>query len=371
MKNCLLILLCAVAFCVGCKHKNYIPAVTDVITLSLESKDDNLISKFIDSVSYVCLEEKEGFYFSYIYKLKIHGDYIYVLDDLMSRNSLLRFDRSGKFDRSISRRGNGPQEYVNLRDFCVTSSNIYLYDGQKSKVLIYDLDCNFLSEHTLPFNADAMMALDNNKYLFSLMLSNTRDKLVITDSEFNIETVLLSFSEDFMDNKFTNNIFQEVGDRIIYNKPVNDTIYTISRLGELGKTYYVDFKSNKVPTEIADDYQLISDNRETKSYQYFYDTPIIVDSLMVGLIYNSSTKAALSVDVNNNSYTISNFEPNSVDFDKTVLFPLYATDEYIVGYFDIQVYDFLRVKPNLSPDMIEKMKNGDRIICFYHLTKNL
>lgn len=58
-----------------------------------------------------------------------------------SQNKFLRFDKDGKFIKTIDRRGGGPEEYQREYSSCVKDGRLYVLDFDK--IMVYDLDGNY------------------------------------------------------------------------------------------------------------------------------------------------------------------------------------------------------------------------------------
>lgn len=105
------------------------------------------VSEHFSTVECVPLETAEDILIGVITKAVRHGDFIYVAD----ANALYKFAPDGKFVAVLSKKGQGPDEYLNLSDFEVASDNevwllsrnarsIYLYtwDGEQKKKLQFE-----------------------------------------------------------------------------------------------------------------------------------------------------------------------------------------------------------------------------------------
>lgn len=178
---------------------------------------DEIKTELIDSIRILKLNENEKSYFVSISKLIVHNDTLYVFDRF-GRDLLMSFDRNGNCITTFSQKGGGPQEYVRLWDFDVDSKYVYLYDRAKQKMLYYDHTGNFVKSHSTSFRGDAFVVLQNNEYLFSLAKENKNYKLCMTDSTLTITKTLLSYQEEDIDDRMTDNLFQRVNNTIYYNK---------------------------------------------------------------------------------------------------------------------------------------------------------
>jgi hypothetical protein len=369
MKN-LFLLFCFTILLFSCKKGSY-NEISDkeeninVRNYELKKENRNILKNYIDSVSFLEIKEQGGHYFSSINKLIINDDHIFIFD-ILGSHTLLMFNKKGDFIRQIGMKGSGPHEYAMLWDFDIDSLYIYLYDRAKQKIFKYDFDGKFCDEKKLPFRADAFKILENNKYLFSLAKENTKYRLVLTDKDFNIEKHYFPYDDKDMDDKITDNIFQETNNIIIYNKPVNDNIYVFSKYGELLEGYYFDFGSQKVPDKLRYSYEELAKKRKNENYIYYYDAPIIINNLLIGKIFCGMNKATFLYDMESEEYLIKILNTNTFDFSDICL-PVFANDQYIVSWIDINIYESMKTKAVLSESMIKNLETGGRILCFHHL----
>jgi hypothetical protein len=101
-----------------------------VIAVQLETTDDCLVSNMIDRI-----KEFNGRYF--------------LID--RKQNAFFCFDSTGKYLFKIQSRGQGPNEYMWLDDFCIdTFNNQLILLDPFGAILSYDLDGKFISKTRLP-----------------------------------------------------------------------------------------------------------------------------------------------------------------------------------------------------------------------------
>ena len=72
---------------------------------------------------------------------------IYVWEE--QTESVFMFDENGKFIDKIADQGEGPREYLNIKNVSISDSLISIFDSQGAKILYYDMDCNYISTHSL------------------------------------------------------------------------------------------------------------------------------------------------------------------------------------------------------------------------------
>ncbi|MDR2146367.1 MAG: 6-bladed beta-propeller [Tannerella sp.] len=360
----LIIFLCACSFN-GNKRRQNSFVSNNIHILKLENKNIDLLSNFVDSISFLPLKEEDDFLFATINKLIIKENYIYLLDVWVT-NSLLVFDNSGNFVRKIGNRGGGPEDYVRLWDFDVDSTGVQIYDRATKQILKYDVHGNFLQKKETPFRADGFKLLTSQKYLFSLAKEDNLYQVILTDSNFQVKSSFFPYTKNYLDNKMTDNVFQEVQDTIFYNKLINDSIYSFSKDGELIGGVLFDFGSNIPPIDIRNDYAKMTGERKRRHFMYFYDTPFRVNNHWVGKMFNGQNKATFLYNTDTDEYYIYDLVDMKINYTD-IYMPLFSNKKYIVGWLNLDIYNSFNKKPVLDSAMINLLEEGGHLLCFYYL----
>jgi hypothetical protein len=119
-----------------------------------------------DAFEYIPLETNENILLSGIDKLLSDSLYYYILDT-KSQYGLYVFNKKGAFVRTVSSRGNGPGEFVNIYDFDIDENgNSYLLDADKKRILKFDSRGVFNDEFEYDFRAANFAYLGANNFLF-------------------------------------------------------------------------------------------------------------------------------------------------------------------------------------------------------------
>jgi hypothetical protein len=84
---------------------------------------------FVDKIKIIKLETTEKSLIGQLHKGIIDKDDIYIFDRRFHK--LLNFDTTGKHIRNIGSRGVGRGEFLEMRDVCISKSNVYTLDYQK------------------------------------------------------------------------------------------------------------------------------------------------------------------------------------------------------------------------------------------------
>lgn len=161
--------------------------------LTLEFEEETVIRESNDNEFYT---------FRYIWDLVVDSrGSIYLLD----HDRVLKFDKSGRFLRTIGRKGQGPGEYMKpLKLFIDGQDNLYISD-QGISLLKFDREGNFKEIIKLKFSIPFMPIEARNFYVSKdgRIVSFTRDyseegiirKLVLISQKGEIIKVLASFLE--------------------------------------------------------------------------------------------------------------------------------------------------------------------------------
>ncbi len=339
------------ASCSNNKSYSYIgDAPTEEISIS---SVDSLHSSLLGNVNFIKLQEPDET-FAEIEGIQVYNDTIYVFDK-MERNILMSFNKQGKHLVTFGERGNSKNEYTRLWAFDIDDQYVYAYDRGKKRMMYFTHDGKFVKVQETKFRGDSFKTLSNGKFLFSLALEKSLNKLVLTDNSLNIEKVLLSFNEKDKDNLAHNNILQKTDDKIVYNKEMSDSIYIFSENGKCINTYYMNFEGAKVPQEYKCDFEKLYDEGKSKDYAYIDDCPFLGDTtLLVPLAYKGRY-GVLYYDLETKKVK----KPKEITIGVPNL--LYATKNNLYGWMDSDTYGYIN-KTSVPKDVSSFIEKGGRVI---------
>ena len=245
--------------------------------------------ELVDSTQLICLQEDadRDLMIKSIRKISIKNDLIYISDYRNRGSRLIVFDNKGTAIHQIGAWGQGPGEYLNITDFYVTESgDVYIYDGRNDKVFLYDKHTKFIKDFKLNFEAENFVALNDNKFLFSLAPYNEgefKDKLIaITDKNFNVTSSQFKFDENIDKNWAFDYQLIEYDDKIIYNRPISNDIYTFTKDGVAAEIISFDFGTLNVQSNKLKDIEKLRESAD--SYSYIFATPILIENTLLTLI---------------------------------------------------------------------------------------
>jgi len=177
---------------------------------------------------------------------------LYVVEKMAK--GLFVFDDNGRFLSKIQSYGQGPEEYIEITAVSITDDRIIVFDQFSRKVLIYDLDCNYISQFSVNRNLPALdiFAIEDRMYYVSKMeevrnghgpyrLSSTNMKGGDLQKHipFDTATVWPGYTRV---NGIFNNISGDV--KLMYKR--TDTIYSVSNEGARAE-YIVDLGDKALP----------------------------------------------------------------------------------------------------------------------------
>lgn len=202
-----------------------------------EYEKKRLTIQEIGKVKYIKLETRDNCFISASFKLI--GLYLTENDIfLCTDNSILRFNKEGKFINSIGKKGQGPGEIKVLSDFILNElkKEIYIWDGSTQYLKCYNYDGVLKNAIRLETYGEDLGAVcdsfiictnyfgNNRPMAFLSSLNNGKTvKNLLTSRTSKDETGLsIKFYDKYTENLLYNN-------KVIYQNFINDTIYTIDK----------------------------------------------------------------------------------------------------------------------------------------------
>ncbi|MDR1372735.1 MAG: 6-bladed beta-propeller [Dysgonamonadaceae bacterium] len=366
------LLLLTVCFFYACqKDKLVVCENVDFHVKSIQwklSRDFHLNNR-IKNIQYIRLETSENSLFSNIDKLIIRDNRVYILD-ITGPKSLLVFDINGKFLHRTGRQGGGPGEYVKYINFDVLDGYVYLYDNSRRNMLIYNPNGKYVKSIKSSFSFFDFMILPDNKFLLALDIyekNNKNNRIIITEDLKKAEISLLAFGKDFNGNKMNVRSFHLYRDKIAYMSPVMDSLFILSKEGHIERAYYFDFGKHKVPEDLKNNYEELSQARKERDYAYIYNTPILVKNYVFADMFIGNAKGLAVFDTETGQSTYELIKPDNFDIKK-VNFPLFAmNDSVIVSYIDENIYGVIKDKVSFDLETTLHLSEGGVVLCLYEI----
>jgi hypothetical protein len=350
------------------RHQSQIDVETEIINFFdfkiIEFDDfDDIPNSLIKEKKYIKLDASaEDFLFKTIDKVKIYNDRIFILDTWVKK--LMVFDTTGKGIGKVGGIGQGPGEYLRIADFDVDNfGNIYFIDGTGGgydRLFVFDKNFKFVSVKKMPFEADIISCLPNNKLLFGLASwnkeENTSLKIALTDIELKTERSYLPYGEYFDDNYWISGYtFINCEDKIFYNKQIDDFVYEFSEKGLPTKSYLFDFGNKKVP----DKYKKEIQNNLDKFEQFccLKNFVVINEKYILGTLLDKTKTKNFIIDRNDKLLYLSKEFPRN---DKSYLTGY--CNNHIISYIYPNKYEDIQAM-DLPEDIKKHIENEDFVLC--------
>ncbi len=172
------------------------------------------LSELFESWFAIPLETNDSVLINNIDKIVIKNGYLFLAD--RKNMTIYQFDKKGHFIQLLERQGPGPEEYIDISDFAVRDSLLYVLSSPNRMINQYYLNGDFIRSYKLNdfyhyfdfLNEDTVVlysAFSNEqKYNFQLY-DMQNNKIVVSHSPFDEnQNYVLSkspFSEDYLESK--------------------------------------------------------------------------------------------------------------------------------------------------------------------------
>ncbi|MCR2007934.1 6-bladed beta-propeller [Bacteroides acidifaciens] len=326
---------------------------------------DTTLSKTIENIDFLALQIDENSDIYDVDKMVLKNDLIFMGDFHAAK--IVVYDLNGKVKFVLSKRGSGPQEYLELKSFAVDDSNIYILDNYRHVINVYDCRTGiFKRTMKLPFVAWDMEVLDNDHFIFAFVpleggqinMKQPPYKVWITDRELQITKKYFEYGKGEYEFVGKNTYFVPVQDGVIFNSMSSDD-FTVFFAEDSVKRIGIEF-SNRIPDKYRNERKKIFEDE----YNYISQTPIICKNYVVFEFSVGDNLISYIYDKNmgrfySNAYIDSYnylFQPETSYQDKLVSY----LDNYSL-YEELVRSGFTRANPTVE----QHLKNEGSILMFY------
>lgn len=247
------------------------------IVIDLKNNREQLLDEFIDSLSFIKLETRDDNLIGVISQIVFADSLIFIVDNTKAR-AIFVFDRQGRFKNKIGNIGNGPGEYVSIKNIAIVpdKNQIAVFDGQKETVLYYHYSGEYIHSERNQFGVNYLEFLSSGYKVFDVsgmslgnaVLNEYRDStLIVTNTD---NEIMYGACRDFYkEGKFNyvmHPALKRFGDEIYYSPNFSNMIY---RVGDscLTALYHIDIKGGMPPLNDNITSEIFSEY--TKRYAYF------------------------------------------------------------------------------------------------------
>lgn len=230
------------------------PLVTVPFEKGIETEKELKLSEIADRVDYIPLETNAKGLISYIKKISLTKEYIFIYD---IKNGILQFDRQGKFVRNIARKGQGPGEYIYIADFQIDepSKRVYILSGHSYRMLTYGFDGDFIREVNLPKEISEFVLAPDSVFTSYKKNSTGYEKTRLIRSDMKGDTLsyipyIEAFTMDYpkSSSSAVDNELYLMDGNVRLKEIYNDTLFTVLA-GGLKPEYIINMGSHKLPED--------------------------------------------------------------------------------------------------------------------------
>jgi len=231
--------------------------------ISVITVPDDITSKIldfsfiVDSTYYTKLSTSPASLIGDIDKILFIEERIIIVE-WQRRQSVLLFNRNGTFITKIGIQGNGPGEYLNIRDVAIdkTNAQIVLLDDFGRKLLFYDLDGKLLSFKRLFYYPVGFFIFDNGAFLFYQARDvnihipsscNFSLLFALPDQEIISKSLPYNYLEKYPMNKMGSlHSFNVCNKVALYNPIFTNLIYEIKEFNRIEARYSINIGSKDI-----------------------------------------------------------------------------------------------------------------------------
>lgn len=374
----LLLLLAFTIINTACRREKKIVNIS-VPSVEINPANDNLMvwDSLVSEVEFIKLQSDKISSFGNLYKGYVSNGNIYIFDRRLKIFNV--FDQDGKLVKSF-KKGRGPNELNDMRDFSLKDGKIYILDY--GKILCFaESNFNFISAWKIPnikgMNPDNIAVFSKNNYL----LWNSSPDLLDKSKEkyfYLYRIVNNKLKEEFLPFEFSSN-----SDVRFYKQPgTNDFLlrplkwdYKVYKISENSITSYFefDFKNKMIKDhEKLEELLLKRDNSFMRSEYFKYIENIYLYKNYI--IFNCIGDKSYSYQgiINSDNFKILKFGRYNVRTPRL----FFADTDYIYGY--IEPYRLLENKDDKlvniftikASDFLQDLKIEDNPVIVKFRLKN-
>lgn len=222
---------------------------SDFVSYKVQQTSENHygnLDDYADSVWAIPLETTAESIIGHITKMQLSDSAFFISD--YQTNLIKVFDRQGHYLYNIGSVGNGPFEYVQPTDFVVFNNKVFVLDQFQHRLIVYGHDGKGLKEYRIPFYCIQIGVIDDNTFLFRGLNSDNDHipelldySLWVCDTTMQVKKYGCYQKHDEYESILNNNLKQS-GDKIYFNDLLNDTIFSVTKDGNLKCELVFDFQ---------------------------------------------------------------------------------------------------------------------------------
>lgn len=298
-------------------------------------------------------------------KIVLTEEYIYIADTYMKR--IVVYDYQGNIVGKVGQLGEGPEEFTSVADFCVgDAGDIYVYDSKLNKMFVYAKGTfAFIKTYPVAFKATNMQQIKEGHFLFALAPYNDDEatkqkKIVVTDEKFQPISSHIDYEKNVDLNYEFVTFMRDNKEGVLYNRPIDNNVYLFDWNGNLSKKFRFDFGAFTVAEDDLKDIDKLLNS--SKEYCYLPYTPVLLDNLLMGVINKTGEIMSFIYDLSSKKLQLI---PMSEYSAEQINLPLGVKGDWIVSYFNQDIYPNFQESPKLSDDLKKNIQEGAFVLCLH------
>ncbi|KYG78778.1 6-bladed beta-propeller [Roseivirga echinicomitans] len=310
-------------------------------------------SDLIESVELVRMEETDNSLLSYIYAIDhTKGELVFTSG---REDDVFVFDLKGNFVRKINRKGEGPEEYLDITDLWLEGDTLVIYSKNQLTVKRYKLDGDFIRSERLPLSPGHIYSYNGGYAMemnYRLINDSLRFRYATLDKDLKPDGMYLT-----VDNRLSvglalsTNAVVPYKDGVTLHRAMSDTVHYLSDKGftpllhlNFGNDWY--WKESRDVTE-----QFVSEMGNTEKV-WSADAKIGADRIWV-LPYTGSVEGRVSPNffIDRGTGAVHNVDMRKADKSNSVAIALRWDNEQMI--FTIQSPDVASFLSELNEDQIK------------------
>ncbi len=335
------------------------------------SKAELSVEQVFEQSHSVALETTTDNLISSIDKIEMLNNKLYILDK--KSQVITVFDKDGFYLSKIDRRGQGPEEYIDIADFTVTDSLIYVLSRGGKKIIAYNHSDSFIQNYPLDAYYDFFIIDKNTLFLYSNYSNHTLYNVIV--SNFNNNNIAASKKFlPFLRNQsfsFRRNPFNRSanGDLLI-SQQYDYNIYRLTK-----DTITVEYDINFITQDrIPENFEAIGFDRV---YPELAHKSVVTRILHVNqhnnflyLIYLFAyTTHITKIDITTLTASTLKLKFNDV-FPFVFSHPIGFNKNYLIGYIDAADVLFFDKEFQSDKNKNNRLADDDNPVLFFHKLKD-
>ena len=317
---CLILAICCLL--ISCSSKD--ESNSEIKFIDLDKMEN--ISDHIENIYFVALESKDKAVIGEIAEIRFYNNLLYIKNN--RGNELFVFDKSGKHVYTFDHYGQGPNEYLSLRNYYVDEKGILVYDNIGGKLLQYDHNNNLMEKSDLG-NGERFCIKNKDQYiLFEDSPIEGKVSLIFYDSNKKQEkTIDLAYKR----NKVYNFDYKPLS-------IIDDVLYINMLLDN--NLYYFDDKSEQIEVKYILDY---GDKNLPKDYRINNINKLNIVSELLKMTLNNKMVLGVESIFQHNSWIVTSI---NISFGRNIIcyspkkqkYYSLSETEYLFECFDNSIY---------------------------------